>query len=145
MALIITIIILLILAGVTIASLTGSGLFGKTEEAKIKQRQATAEEQLNLEIMRVQTVKNGNATLDDLFLDFSSNDNTQINVTGAEFASIATRESDVSEKIPDGKKVTEIKVTVEDYEEFEFTIGDEFEIDVSHNGESTSKVKVTFN
>lgn len=43
-ALIITIIILLILAGITIASLTNSGLFSKTQQAKQETENAQAEE-----------------------------------------------------------------------------------------------------
>ncbi len=47
-ALVITIIILLILAGISIASLTSSGLFGKAEEAKVKTEIANIEEEANL-------------------------------------------------------------------------------------------------
>ncbi len=47
-ALVITIIILLILAGISIASLTGSGLFAKAGEAKIKTEIANIEEEANL-------------------------------------------------------------------------------------------------
>ena len=47
-ALVITIIILLILAGISIASLTQTGLFGKTQEAKQKTENAQAEENATL-------------------------------------------------------------------------------------------------
>lgn len=47
-ALVITIIILLILAGVTIASLTGTGLFGKAKEAGGKSKNAANEENVTL-------------------------------------------------------------------------------------------------
>ena len=47
-ALVITIIILLILAGISIASLTSSGLFGKAEEAKVKTEIANIEEEANI-------------------------------------------------------------------------------------------------
>lgn len=43
-ALVITIIILLILAGVTIASLTGNGLFGQAQRAKNVTEEKTGEE-----------------------------------------------------------------------------------------------------
>lgn len=52
-ALVITIIILLILAGVTIASLTGTGLFGKAKEAKNATDNAT-----ELENTRMETYEN---------------------------------------------------------------------------------------
>ena len=47
-ALVITIIILLILAGVTIASLSGSGLFGKAREAEGKSKNAANEENVTI-------------------------------------------------------------------------------------------------
>ena len=39
-ALVITIIILLILAGISISAMTGSGLFGRAKEAKLKTKMA---------------------------------------------------------------------------------------------------------
>ena len=65
-ALIVTIIVLLILAGVAISALTGSGLFEKAEEAKETQIQAQAEEEISLAIAEVQLRKQGEATLEDL-------------------------------------------------------------------------------
>lgn len=49
-ALVITIIILLILAGVTIMQLTGNGLLQKVEQAKEKSEEKSAEETLNIEL-----------------------------------------------------------------------------------------------
>lgn len=49
-SLVITIIILLILAGISILSLTGSGLFGKAKEAREKTIKVQYEEELNLTI-----------------------------------------------------------------------------------------------
>ena len=53
-ALIITIIILLILAGITITQLTGSGLFGKAGLAKQKTRYVSAKEIIDLRLMEIQ-------------------------------------------------------------------------------------------
>lgn len=50
-ALIITIIVLLILAGITIAELTNSGLFTKTQQTSEKTRYAMAEEKVKLAVM----------------------------------------------------------------------------------------------
>ena len=50
-ALIITIIILLILAGIAISSLSNSGLFSKTQDAVQKSKQADLEEQVKLAVM----------------------------------------------------------------------------------------------
>ena len=49
-ALVITIIILLILAGISISSLTNNGLFGKTEEADRKTEIAQIKEDIQLDI-----------------------------------------------------------------------------------------------
>ncbi len=53
-ALVITIIILLILAGVAIGQLSGSGLFEKAKKAKIEQMRAEAKENVDLAIMHIQ-------------------------------------------------------------------------------------------
>ena len=49
-ALVITIIILLILAGISIASLTGSGLFEKAKDAKTETLKADSQERIQLEV-----------------------------------------------------------------------------------------------
>lgn len=56
-ALVITIIILLILAGISISELTGSGLFQKAEEATKKYEEKQLEEELKLEIMNIRLDK----------------------------------------------------------------------------------------
>ena len=47
-ALVITIIILLILAGISISAMTGSGLFGRAKEAKFKTKMAGYKEEADL-------------------------------------------------------------------------------------------------
>ena len=64
-ALIITIIILIILAGVSIAKLTGQGLFGRADEAKLKTKRAQISEWLNLKLMEEQS-KNIQGTQEDI-------------------------------------------------------------------------------
>lgn len=115
-SLVITIIILLILAGITIVQLTGSGLFEKAKLAKVYSREAEAEEKVNLEIIRVQIEKEGTATLNDIYNDFSSADNKEINVI------------EVIKDTTDTNKIREIIVSVSGYEEFNFTIGEDLEI-----------------
>ena len=80
-ALNITIIILLILAGVTIASLTGSGLFSKTESAKIKAGQADAEEEISLKIAEMQVKEKGNGSLPKLVELLNEDTNNTYTVT----------------------------------------------------------------
>lgn len=53
-ALVVTIIILLILAGITIVQLTGSGLLTKTQKAKEENEKQTATETMNLKITDIQ-------------------------------------------------------------------------------------------
>ena len=70
-ALVITIIILLILAGITIATLGGeNGLFAKTKQAKKKHIQAEMQEQLTLALNELQIDKKGSASLDDVTQDW---------------------------------------------------------------------------
>ena len=65
-ALVITIVILLILAGVVISQLMESGLFNKTNMAKTETDKRKAFEELNLLVLEVQTEKEGSATLQDV-------------------------------------------------------------------------------
>lgn len=66
-ALIITIIILLILSGVTIATLMGNnGLINKTKDAKIKTEIASIKEEIQTDILGKQAENNGNISDDSL-------------------------------------------------------------------------------
>ena len=65
-ALIITIIILLILTGITISVLGENGLFEKTKIAKETQIKSEMREQLTIKIAELQVEKNGEATLNDI-------------------------------------------------------------------------------
>ncbi len=68
-ALIITIIVLLILAGISIASLTGSGLFEKAKESKQKSEKAQAEEEIGLVLDEWEIEKEINKITFEEFLD----------------------------------------------------------------------------
>ena len=65
-ALIITIIILLILAGISISSLTGSGLFQKAQEATTKYTEAQIKEQIEIAIYNSRMNSNGMIDLEEL-------------------------------------------------------------------------------
>ena len=65
-ALVITIIILLILAGISISSLTGSGLFKKADDAKIKAERAEIIEKARIDIFKKQTDNLGDFTENEL-------------------------------------------------------------------------------
>lgn len=108
-ALVITIIILLILASISIAMLTGeNGIIAKARLAKIYNRKAEAQEYLELEIKRIRIEKQGSITLLDILRDFKQNRKKEIDIISI----------DPTEENPE-----EITVVVTGYEEFEFTIG----------------------
>ena len=66
-ALVITIIVLLLLAGIAIASLGGeNGIFAKVKQAKKAQIESEMKEQLIMGLQKLQIEKQGNATLDDV-------------------------------------------------------------------------------
>ena len=66
-ALVITIVILLILSGITIATLTGeNGLFARSKQAKQSQIESEMKEKLNLSIQTLQVEKLAQAKLEDI-------------------------------------------------------------------------------
>ena len=66
-ALVITIIILLILSGVALATLTGdNGLFERAKQAKEKQIKSEMKEKLSLAVQELQVEKMGEAILSDI-------------------------------------------------------------------------------
>ena len=74
-ALVITVIILLILAGIAIASLTGdNGLITRAQEARTKTDEANAREQLQLAVVGC-IGTDGNINLDDLNTELSKIEN----------------------------------------------------------------------
>jgi len=65
-ALVVTIIVLIILAGITITQLTGNGLLGQAKQAKEQYQESEAEESLQLELTNILIGQSGNKNLDDL-------------------------------------------------------------------------------
>ena len=68
-ALVVTIIVIIILAGVTIAALSSSGIIGRANEAKDKTEQASAEEEVQMSWMNLYTA---NTDFDSLTLERQS-------------------------------------------------------------------------
>ena len=94
-ALIITMVILLILAGITIASLSGeNGLFSRVKQAKRAQIESKMKEKLNLAIQDLQVEKLAEATLDDITQEWADNKLKEYNPKITDDASI------------NGKKIT---------------------------------------
>ena len=104
-ALVITIIVLLILAGVTIAMITGdNGILTKTTEAKNKTAEATAKEKVQTEVMASYGT-DGNINIDEL------NKNLQ-NISGIKYNGSAISDSNKIASLP-------ATVTVDGYNEKE--------------------------
>ncbi len=125
-ALVITIIILLILAGITIMQLTGSGLFGKAGIARQNTRYSNAKEIVNMKLLEIQAdcVEKGEEY------------NIIKIVEGMELAEDITIEkyyNKETSKIKNGidTEITDLKgvvVSVDEYSEYKFLIGEECQI-----------------
>ena len=112
-ALIVTIIILLILAGVTIATITGeNGILTRARIAEEESKRQSALEELKVKVLEVQTDKKGNATLKD-FVKYLEDDESSI------YTVSLTKTSSINGSVPDLTSVEEIYVT---YENFEFKV-----------------------
>lgn len=122
-ALIITIIILLILAGISIATLTNTRLFKNVKLAKEKEEISQALEELKIKIMEVQTQKNGNANLEDIITYFK-NDNEN------EYIISLNSISSINGEIPNVEDAKEIYVIYKKYQ---------FKIDANLNVEFIDK------
>lgn len=73
-SLVVTIIILLILSGIAIASFVGkNGLISKVNRTKQAQIKGEMKEQLVLALSELQLEKNGKATLDDVTQEWANN------------------------------------------------------------------------
>ena len=132
-ALVITIIILLILAGITIVQLTETGLFGKAELANQKTRYATAKEVVDLKLLEIQTdcaMKNEDYTLIKIAKEME--DSKEITVQNYRFentASIKQGLTVISEALKEQKILKEIEVSVDKYPEYIFLIGQTCQIE----------------
>ena len=72
-AMVITVIVLLLLAGIAIATLGGeNGIFEKVKQAKKAQIESEMKEQLTMGLQELQIEKQGNATLDDVTQDWAN-------------------------------------------------------------------------
>ena len=107
--LVITIIILLILAGITISQLMGSNLLDKAKYSKEKTLIEQGREELTLKAQEVQIEKKGNATLSD-FVQYLDKDEKETYVVSL------TKTSSINGEIPDLTGVKEIYVTYKGYE-----------------------------
>ena len=97
-ALVITIIVLLILAGVTIMSVTGeNGILSRSISAREETKKAQALEELKEKIMEVQIDKKGDATLQDI-IDALQSDTENSYTVSTELATITGATPDLTNK-----------------------------------------------
>ena len=126
-ALVITIIVLLLLAGVTIATLTGeNGLITRAKEAKNETKRSQALEELKLEIMQIQVEKGERADLRDVIIKLYENKEYKVYV-GDDLI------NESNPIIPDNID----KIFVE-YKKYKFQIDYNFEVTLVETNDSTS-------
>ena len=106
-SMVITIIILLILAGISIVLLKDTNLINKTLLAEEKEKESEALEKLKQKVLEVQIDKNGNATLQD-FINALDKDSENEYIISTQIASI-------SGNIPDISELSKIYVKCYDY------------------------------
>ena len=96
-ALVITIIVLLILAGVTLSMIMGdSGIFGKANNAKELTKQSQALEDIRLIVLEAKAENNGHATLANIMDKLDKSSNTYAVTLSSKTAKLLT--SDVDSK-----------------------------------------------
>lgn len=145
-ALVITIVILLILATITISALTGeNGLITRTKEAREKVLYNTAYEELKLKILEVQSEKMGEITLADIVKKLEEDTENQYIVnTTSKFAKLSNQGNIITADIENGTLVdklvgkTEIYVI---YKGYEFSIKSDLTINFVNivDGDKTIK------
>ena len=134
-ALVITIIILLILAGITISQLTGNGLFGKAGLAKQKTRYVSAKEIIDLKLMEIQVdceEKEDEYTIKKIAEGMKETKDITIEKY------YNTETSKIKNEIEENLINLEgIVVSVDEYSEYKFLIGEERKIVGVLEGEVT--------
>jgi hypothetical protein len=124
-ALVITIIVLLILASITIAMLTGdNGILNRAKKAGEKTEYNFAYEMVNLKILEAITQNNGSITIEKL-KDYLGND-SQIDIEIVKYASTAYIKKGLGQYTG---RLTGIYVTIPKYKQYTFLIGENCTID----------------
>lgn len=126
-ALVITIIILLILAGITIVQLTENGLFGKAKLSKTKLEYASAKEQIEMKLMEVQADCVGNGkeyTIEEIAKNIK--EDKEITIEKYYNSSTASIKNGVTENLID---INGIVVSVDKNSEFKFLLGESCRIE----------------
>lgn len=138
-ALVVTIIVLLILAGLTIALVSGeNGLIAKAKRTASKYAKSAAQEELELamQTVKIDNLSNGKSINLEIFTEASGNGNLNAleNVLYNNDNSVNVELNDVGE----GKKVLSVQ-----YKKFEFNVNEDFSIEVISDGNSSDSGKST--
>ena len=128
-SLIVTIIILIILAGIAIVELKNTNLFGNTTKAKNKNDYAAAQEEINIKLAAIETD-----------YEMHGNEKNKLQYTAdklceddeIEYVQTKSKKEASIEKITLGQDVTKIYTKLKKYK-YEFEIGDNFKL-VAING-----------
>ena len=144
-ALIITIIILLILAGISIATIAGKdGLIIKTKSAKEEYIKSEMKEQLILAIQNLQAEKNGKGTLEDITQELASSSIKGYDIkakedkkTNGKIIQMTKENITVKFLVDSNLKVVEINTEQNESEELEA------EVSYNFNDNTTEKIKTS--
>ena len=120
-ALIITIIVLLILAGISISALSHTKLFEKAKNAKSISRYSNAKETINLKLMEIETECSNNNidyTIKEIAKEIKKSDNITIEKYYND--NIASIKNGITENIIN---LSGLVVSVDEYNEFKFLLG----------------------
>ena len=144
-ALIITIIILLILSGITIATLGGeNGLFARVKQAKKAHVQSEMQEQLTLALNELQVDKEGKASLDDVTQDWINTViSSDYSPTIKEDASIDGKMVVMNKNDITGRFIVNQKLEISKTEFDISTLEFEYETEKIENGKVKILIKIT--
>ena len=126
-ALVITIIILLILAGIAIASLIGQGLFEKSKLSKIKTEYTSAKEIIEMKLMEVQTecvLENKDYKIEEIAQNIVKD--SKITIEKCYYENTSSIKDDIEENFINLKGIV---VSVDQYSKYKFLIGKSCEIE----------------
>lgn len=117
-ALVITIIILLILAGVALSTLVNNGLFEKAKLAKEVSAYTSAKEIVSMKLMEIAMNKKGTCTIEDIAKSMKNADNITIEKYYNE--DVALIKTGITENLINLKSIV---VSVNEYSKYKFLIG----------------------
>ena len=140
-ALIITIILLVILAGIAIATLGGeNGLFAKVKMAKKAHLEAEMKEQLTLALHDLQLEKEGNATLDDVTQEWIKKEINEYSPNLKEDASLEGKLAIMTKNNVTGKFLIDANLNIIDVEYN--SDGLEFEYETKSRNENNIEILI---